>query len=179
MDEKTELRKEMLGKRLGFDANEIAAASGKIMRNLFADFSFLKCASVGFYYPHKGEVDTHDMIERAESFGKEVYLPKIIDDEMIFCAFTDFDDLEKGKFEIMEPAGNEIGEPETLIVPGIAFDLEKHRLGFGKGFYDKYLHAHSVSKIGICYGWQVVGKLPRHGHDVQMDRIISEEWIVE
>lgn len=169
----------MLAKRMHLSESEISRASEKIMRNLFAEQNFIKCPDVGFYYPHKGEVDTRKMIERSILFGKTVYLPKIIHDEMVFCKFAGFENLVKGKYEIMEPAESEEGEPKIIIVPAIAFDLEKHRLGFGKGYYDKWLHKHEALALGVCYQWQLVNKLPKEEHDVQMDKIISENWILE
>lgn len=179
MKEKKDLRKEMLAKRAVLGKDAIASASERILGNLFADLDFLKCGSAGFYYPHMGEIDTHKMIERSLAFKKTAYLPKIIDGGIVFCEFGGYDQLMKGKYEIMEPAGNQEGTPEVLVVPGVAFDIERHRLGFGKGYYDRYLSSHECISIGVCYAWQVIDKLPKEGHDVRMDKLIAESWVIE
>lgn len=179
--QKSDLRKQMLSRRLALSRAEIVSESSKVMKNLFSDYDFLRASSVGFYFPHKGEIDTTEMIKRSLLFGKTSYLPKILPghSHMMFCEFSGFENMEKGKYGIMEPIGGEFGEPEVLLVPGIAFDLHKHRLGFGKGYYDRYLRQHDALSIGVCYGWQVVDKIPRESHDMQMDKIIAGDWILE
>ncbi|MDD5336951.1 MAG: 5-formyltetrahydrofolate cyclo-ligase [Candidatus ainarchaeum sp.] len=179
MEAKSALRKEMLAKRNALTQKEIEEASERAFRCLFADYKFLRAESVGFYYPLKGEIDTRKMMEKAGIFGKTIYLPRILEGGICFCEFRGEAFLEKSKNGVMEPVGGEEGKPEVLIVPGLAFDLEKHRLGFGKGGYDRYLSDSSAVSIGLCYKWQVLDKLPREKHDVQMDKIIAEEWVIE
>ncbi|MFA5077617.1 MAG: 5-formyltetrahydrofolate cyclo-ligase [Candidatus Micrarchaeia archaeon] len=179
MDSKNALRKEMLAKRDALAQKEVEEASERAFRCLFADYAFLRAESAGFYYPLRGEIDTRKMIEKAGIFGKNIYLPKILNGGICFCEFRGEALLEKADNGVMEPIDGEEGEPDVLIVPGLAFDLEKHRLGFGKGGYDRYLSNSSAVSIGLCYKWQVLGKLPREEHDMQMDKIIAEEWVIE
>ena len=176
---KPELRKMMLEKRTKLSADEIKTASAAVTKNLFADIGFLRAVDVGFYYPLTGEIDTSEAMERAMLFGKRIYLPKIANDEMVFCAFKAGDELVKNKRGFLEPAETDVGEPEIVIVPGVAFDLEKHRLGFGKGHFDKYLRGRDAVAIGICHEWQVVDKLPSEKHDVQMNKVIAGDWVLE
>lgn len=179
MDEKDKIRKLMIGKRTKLSAEEVAAASAKVMKNLFAQDDFLKADTVGFYEPIDGEIDVKPMIERANAFGKTVFLPRITPKEILFDMFTSAADLVKGPLGIMEPKGGEEAVPEVLVVPGVAFDLERYRLGFGKGYYDKYLAKHESFTIGVCHEFQVVDKLPRVKTDKKMDLIIAEDWILE
>lgn len=176
---KAELRKEMLAERTKLSKTEIAEGSAKVMRNLFSIEEFLSAETVGFYMPIKGEIDTQGMIKRALIFGKTILLPKIVSGKMRFCEFMGFGKLKKGVFDIPEPCEDEECEAEVLIVPGVAFDLHRHRLGFGKGHYDQYLAKHHAFAIGVCYEWQLIGKIAWETHDRQMDKIIAGDWIIE
>ncbi len=179
MNSKQQIREEMTLRRASLSDDDVSEAGAKVMRNLFSDEEFLKVESVGFYYSMKGEISTKEMIERTLKFGKTIYLPRIRTGEIAFCEFEGFESLAAGQLGIMEPLGETEEVPELLVVPGLAFDLEMYRLGFGKGYYDKYLAKHDVYSIGVCYEWQVVPKLPREKHDMRMDKIIAEDWVLE
>ncbi len=99
---------------------------------------------------------------------------------MTFHTFESMDGLVKGKFGIHEPKARspEPAVPDLIIVPGVAFGLCMHRLGYGKGYYDGYL-AHSFAyRIGVCFDFQIVEKLPRHENDQRMDEIITEKRVI-
>ena len=85
---------------------------------------------------------------------------------------------KKGKLGVMEPIGNiYLGNIDLIIVPGISFDKELNRLGFGKGYYDKFLSENNIFKVGICFEKQIVSKLPVDSYDVKMDLVITDKSI--
>lgn len=177
---KAELRKKMLKKRDSLTKEEIEIASGSVAEKLLSHPRFIEAKRIGFYLPKGNEVDTKGMIERALAMEKIVCVPITGDHEMKFCRLSSLKDVQKGKFGISEPKTQnpESVEPQLIVVPGIAFGLCMHRLGYGKGYYDSYLAKSFAYRIGICYDFQVVEKLPTHENDQRMDEIISEKRII-
>jgi len=179
MQEKDALRKEMLEKRDSLPLEERERMSAAVMSRLWAvpQFSGAKC--VAFYLSKSSEVDTLGMAKKALEEGKEILVP-VTAGETELVKFTSFEDLAPAKFGVLEPktkipAGR---EPDVIIVPGLAFDSDLHRLGYGKGHYDRLLKKLKSIKIGICFDFQIVKVLPRHGHDVRMDLAVSEKRIM-
>ena len=139
------------------------------------------------YYSLPDEVCTHQLLDELVTAGKTVYLPKVVSDtEMVLCQYTGRDSLQKGAFDIMEPTGpvlpkDKYEDIRVVLVPGMAFDKENHRLGRGKGYYDRFLTAHflpltshvSPLLIGVCFDFQCVDAIPVDEHDVCMDGLIS------
>jgi 5-formyltetrahydrofolate cyclo-ligase len=124
------------------------------------------------------EVQTQALLDHLVEQGKTVLLPRVISDtEMELRRYTGRADLQQGAFNIMEPTGvlfTDYDAIEVAIVPGMAFDAEGHRLGRGKGFYDRFLpkipHAY---KIGLCFSWQLIDEVPHNTNDIMMDEVIS------
>ena len=139
------------------------------------------------YYSLPDEVCTHQLIDDLVADGKTVVLPHVIDGEcMELCRYTGSHDLIEGSFGIMEP----VGEPFTdyhlidvALIPGVAFDAEGHRLGRGRGYYDRFLsHLSTVPEsvegveglishllIGVCFDFQKVDAVPHDAHDIPVD----------
>lgn len=176
---KTNLRAEMNAKRNSLDDEEIINASERVLKNLFVQNELVSSSCIGLYMATQGEIDVGGTISFAKRLGKEIGLPRIVENKIKFYRFEGFDQLKKGRFGILEPIGGRECKPELLVVPGVAFDLNKHRLGFGKGYYDEYLSKHRVFSIGVCYEWQLLDNVPKEKHDMQMDKIIAEDWVIE
>jgi 5-formyltetrahydrofolate cyclo-ligase len=174
---KAALRKQMLHKRDSLAPEDARRMSESIMVELFSCERFRQASIIGFYIPKGNEVDTKPMIERAMAMGKSVAVP-YTDHKITFCRFTSFESLKAGKYGIPEPASREPLEPELIVVPGVAFGLCMHRLGYGKGYYDRYLASSFAYRVGICYDFQVVEKLPSHEDDQRMDEIITEKRVI-
>jgi 5-formyltetrahydrofolate cyclo-ligase len=139
----------------------------------------LHAQTIVAYYSLADEVDTHQLVDTLLSEGKEVYLPRVISDtEMVLCRYTGPESLQSGAYGIMEPVGDPISERTTIdviLVPGVAFDAEGHRLGRGKGYYDRFLGALPMPRpklIGICFDFQKVGYVPIDLCDVAVDVVI-------
>ena len=177
---KDQLRKEMAEKRNSLAATEIIEKSEEIRQRLFNLEEFKSAKCIAFYLSKGSEVNTSEMIREALSIGKEVLVP-VTNEEIELMKFTSFGDLAPAKFGIPEPKTKikPEKEPDAIIVPGLAFDLDLHRLGYGKGYYDKLLKNSSAKRIGICFDVQIVEKIPRHEHDQKLDMIITEKKILK
>jgi 5-formyltetrahydrofolate cyclo-ligase len=176
---KDALRSEMLKKRDSLSEDEIRSTSSQIAKKLFSRPRFLEAKTIGLYIPKGNEVDTRDMIAMALRAGKEVVVP-VTDKKIEFFHFSSFDDLQPGKYGILEPKHRitPCNPPDLVVVPGMSFGLCMHRLGYGKGYYDEYLSGSFAFRIGICYDFQVVQKLPSHDNDERMDEIITEKRVI-
>jgi 5-formyltetrahydrofolate cyclo-ligase len=125
------------------------------------------------------EVPTQTLLDKLTAQGKTVLLPKVVSDEdMELRHYTGKADLQQGAFGIMEPCGKVFTDYDSIdvaIVPGMAFDQQGHRLGRGKGYYDRFLaKIPKVYKIGLCFSWQLVDEVPCDEHDIIMDEIIVQ-----
>ena len=123
------------------------------------------------------EVPTLPLLNRLSTEGKTVLLPRVVSDtDMELRRYTGSNDMEQGAFGIMEPTGKLFTDYENIdvaVVPGMAFDREGHRLGRGKGYYDRFLTRLSHTyKIGICFPFQLVDLVPADAHDILMDEVI-------
>jgi len=134
---------------------------------------------VGMYASFKDEVETLGIFSYLKKFDIVVAYPKVIDKHVMkFYIVEDLSDLEKGTYGILEPKGLEKEvEPDVIIVPGLAFSEKMDRLGYGAGYYDRYLENKDVLKIGLCYQDLVIEDIEIDEHDVKMDYVITEEKI--
>ena len=133
--------------------------------------STLSPQTIMAYWPLPDEVDIRPLIDALVQQGKTVLLPKVVDDEhMELRRYTSRDDLTEGAFHIMEPVGAPFVDVDLIdvaLVPGVAFDAAGHRLGRGKGYYDRFLHAHPrLYTIGVCFPFQRVAEVPTDEHDI-------------
>lgn len=133
--------------------------------------SSLSPQTIMAYWPLPDEVDIRPLIDALVQQGKTVLLPKVQDDEnMELRRYTSPSDLREGAFHIMEPIGApfvDFDQIDVALVPGVAFDAAGHRLGRGKGYYDRFLHAHPrLHTIGVCFPFQRVAEVPTDEHDV-------------
>ena len=123
------------------------------------------------------EVPTQALMDELVAQGKTVLLPCVINDtDMELRRYTGPQDLQTGSFGIQEPTGELFTDYDAIdvaIVPGMAFDAEGHRLGRGKGYYDRFLsRVPHLYKIGLCFSWQLVDHVPYDEHDIKMDEVI-------
>jgi 5-formyltetrahydrofolate cyclo-ligase len=144
--------------------------------------SFSSARTLALYHALPGEVPTLGLLHRW-SGSKRLALPVVTGDgEMVFREYTREDDLATGAFGIAEPASGREIPPEEIdlaIVPGLAFDASGHRLGHGKGFYDRFLSrpdAAHIHKVGLCPPGALVSEVPSEPHDVKMDEVIIWEF---
>lgn len=179
---KAKLRKQMLDKRNAISEDEGGERTEAIMKKLFSEPHFDTAKCVAFYMSFGSEVGTREMIRKAVEMKKEVCLPVVIsDDHLELYRFESFDDLKPGRFRILEPGDRKppSREPDVIVIPGVAFGLCMHRLGYGKGYYDRLLARLPSYRIGICFDFQLVESLPKHEDDQRMHKIITDKREIE
>ncbi len=178
MMDKTKLRKKFADIR-----KSIARAS--VTDEIYASEFYRNAESVFSYVSYGTETDTIPFIERAIADNKRVAVPLMIKKgEMVFIKIDSLSALKPNKYGIPEPEySNEgilVSDEGTLIaVPGIAFDKKGYRLGYGGGYYDRYLSANKyMTTAGFCYEQQITDSLPHNEYDVPVDIIVTERRIL-
>ena len=175
--EKKEFRRqaELARKKISGNARETAA--GKCMEHIFSMESFRKARNIYVYISFRSEMPTKTLIERMIDDDKTVAVPKIEGGEMHFYPIRSLSDCRPGVMGILEPDGK--GEPFTLpglcLTPGLAFDKDGYRLGYGGGFYDRLFADKTLNakKTGICFREQLVKTVPKDTYDLPVDKVIS------
>ena len=156
-------------------------ASNQIHKKLRKNKIFRDANKIGAYYPIGSEVLTQDIMQEVLSDGRELFLPKVKAEKIIFRKITDFSSLEKGNFEIMEPKDEcpEDNLLDLLLVPTVGISEEGVRLGYGQGFYDKFLAENKIETIALTYDKQIIKKIPKSDHDITMNWILTEDRFVK
>ncbi len=174
--EKSEIRAMIRAKKRAMTETQIEKASREL-GNLFRQTSLYQRAKTIYgYLPYNQEVRTTAMLEQAIKDGKRVAVPKVFGDQMKFIYLEDFTQVAPGYAKIPEPIadGPVADDPTALVLmPGLAFDLEGHRIGYGGGFYDKFLADEpDHPTLALCYGFQVVSHLQTERFDIPVDQVI-------
>ncbi len=179
--ERKSLRSLLLEKRDNTSFDFMKIASEKIQKKLKKINAFRNAQKIGMYFPIGSEILTQDIIQELLSNGKEVFLPKVIEENMEFRKIIDFSSLEKGSFDIMEPKEDcEIdNELDVVLVPTVGISPIGIRLGYGHGFYDRFLAKHKSVTISLTMEKQIIKKIPKSEHDIMIDWIITEDRILE
>lgn len=174
--DKTQLRRSIREQKRAMTEAEINARSEKLCQLFIASEAYQKAKTIYGYLPYNQEVRTVPMLERALRDGKRVAVPKCYGDEMKFIFMEDLSLVEKGYAGIPEPIADEpVADDETALVlmPGLAFDPEGHRIGYGGGFYDKFLSAEpDHPTLALCYEFQMMPKLETEAHDIPVDSVL-------
>lgn len=179
---KKSIRDKILALRKHLSSVLMQEKSAAIKQTLFSLPEFMHAKIVMLYYSVRNEVYTHDIIGECLA-TKKIVLPKLMLDELKPVELRRMQDLVEGQYHIMEPKNTAAIEEkiDIIIVPGVAFDVMKNRLGTGKGYYDRFLrtipHPHAL-KIGLAYDFQIVGQLPVEPTDVPMDIVITEKRVI-
>ncbi len=184
--DKKELRKVMKRKRSQLSAERVLMYSGCIAENLVSRREYADASVVLAYMSFSSEVNTHFLIEKAWRDGKRVAVPKCIDEKGLdFQYITSFDDVAPGKYGIMEPVTGESVDYSAdgqciLLLPGVAYTAQGDRLGYGGGYYDRYLKKHdSIPRVMLAYSLQEAECLPVDDTDVPADMIVTEIGCIE
>jgi 5,10-methenyltetrahydrofolate synthetase len=155
-------------------ADKMAGWSAEIVEKLWQQIG--ESRVVMAFWPLPDEVDVRPLIDRLVAEGRTVVLPKVTGDKtMELRRYTSQADLSEGAFHILEPVGEPFVDYEQIdvaLVPGVAFDAAGHRLGRGRGYYDRFLAEHLAPRlIGVCFPFQRVAVVPVDAHDVVLDQI--------
>ncbi len=149
----------------------------KIKNKVLNNKKVLKSKNILIYVSLKDEVNTKIIIEELWNLNKNIYVPKVEKNIINFYKINDFKELVIGSYNILEPITNikyQYNKKDLIILPGLLFDKHNNRLGYGGGYYDKYLSDKKLYKIGICFSTFLVDKLTIDKYDIKMDEVITE-----
>ena len=173
---KSEIRKKILKIRK-FNNNKNQKINFKSLMKILRK-SKITGKVIGGYYPYNYEVSSKEIFRKLEKYNYHLTLPKISKNyQMDFFQWSTKDPLEVNKYGIPEPVSDVMKLPDILLVPLVAFDKDRNRIGYGGGFYDRYIKKLKIKKkiltIGLAYSFQKVKKIPFTKHDIQLDFIIT------
>jgi 5-formyltetrahydrofolate cyclo-ligase len=186
MNEKNLIRKEMKEKLSGLSKPYYEDFSYKIARNLYEQEDWIEADIIGVTISKEPEVDTYQIIRKAWESGKEVVVPKCHpkDKMLSFHKITQFSQLESVFYGLFEPINDRTIEVrqadiDLLIVPGLAYSRDGYRLGFGGGYYDRYLQHYKGKTISLAFHLQVIPLIPIEGHDIPVSKLITNEEVIK
>ncbi len=179
--EKESLRNRLLETRDNTSFDLLKIASGNIQKKIKKIFAFKNAQKIGAYYPVGSEIFTQDIIQELLSQGKEVFLPKVIGERMEFRKITSFSSLEYGSFDIMEPKDDcpVDNNLDVILVPTVGISPIGVRLGYGHGFYDRFLAENKITTFSLTLEKQIIRNIPKSDHDVLIDWIATEDKILQ
>jgi len=181
------LRELIKKKRRELPDSEIKKKSQKISENLFSIEELNQAQNIALYISFNNEVETKPIIEKLWKLGKNVFVPVMKEEKeehLYFSKINSFENLvetERGIFEPKEELFISPNKIELFIVPGLAFDKKGNRVGWGKGFYDRFFNFNKISakKIGLAFEFQIVEKISHKSHDVRMGLIVTENEVFQ
>ncbi len=175
------LRREVLKKRRSLSEEERSSRDIRIRERLRNLPEFRTAKKILMFYPAKGEPDITPLLEEVLREGRSLFLPKVEGERIKAVRVRKLSELSEGSFGIPEPAGGEEIDPsslEAVVVPGVVFDRSCYRIGFGRGYYDRFLPLVKAPKIGVAYSFQVFGEVPRDPWDVPLDLIVTDTEVI-
>lgn len=185
---KKALRKEILARRDALTAEYRKAAEQKLFRMVTSSECYKTASAILAYVSYGSEAGTDLLIEDAWSRNKAVYCPRVEGDEIFFYRIFSFSELEEGYRGIREPVrglmdyeSNKKKENGLLLLPGTVFDRKRNRMGYGKGFYDRFLARHLPEResgrlitAGLAFSVQLVEEVPCEEHDIRPDYLFTD-----
>lgn len=147
-----------------------------IYQKVINNKDILSSKTLLIYISINSEVDTIKIINYF-LYAKNIAVPKIIDNNMYFCYITNLNDLTPGKYNIPEPTNENIVtdfDNSICIVPGICYDKKNYRIGYGKGYYDRFLSKNKIKTIGLCYKECMIEKIDNDKYDYKIDEVITD-----
>ena len=192
-EEKRQIRKQILALRNTISEEDRNIKSRQILNTLYALEIYQKSDIILTYVEYQSEVKTTPLIERALSENKQVFVPKVMGTDMDFFQINSLLELSEGYKGIKEPKSAEVpfdinvnydNTSILMLMPGAVFDRAHHRIGYGMGFYDRYLARLksanlSVCTTALCYECQLLSDIPYDSHDIRPNTIISEEKVYD
>lgn len=174
---KAELRRQIRGRYRSGNPAERAGWSSALCERILSDPALTDARIVMAFYPLPDEVDIRPLLDELLALGKTVVLPQVTGEtEMRLRVYEGAGSLSREDFGILVPQGRVFegtGDIDVILVPGMAFDPDCHRLGRGKGYYDRFLTGIDAVKIGVCFPYQFVAEVPVGEYDVPVDRVLT------
>lgn len=188
MADKKLIRSSIRKLRDSMPEDERSVKSERITDSVTGTPEYKAARDVLIYVSTGSEADTTELIKRCFEDKKNVYVPKVYGKEMRFISIVSLDELTPGYYGIMEPVSDvpvwEKGSMDTYndslcIMPGLAFDRKFNRIGYGGGFYDKFLEKAQVYKMAVCYDCQIVERIDAQDTDIKPDMIVTDMEVIK
>ncbi len=205
MESKDEIRKRVLRLRTSMDEGEVSSKSSAIFEKICALRQYEEAKIVLAYMNFKNEVMTGEFIKKCQADGKSVALPKVIPENAscgtgvpgeapgnperaleVYLIRDINKDTKPGYRGIIEPDSTVLkaldpSEIDLAVIPGVAFDYRKNRIGYGAGYYDRFLHKLRADclKVSVAFGIQLVEVIPAGRYDIPVDMVVTEKLLVE
>jgi len=193
--DKAQIRRQVLSLRNALPEIYRIKHSRIIVRRLISTDLYIKSHTLLLYAAIGSEVATNEIFLKAVSDKKQIYYPKVRGERMEFFRVHGIDELQPGFFGVPEPTHNSqpydiinfAAAPVLLVMPGVAFDNERNRLGYGKGFYDRFLGGicldtdpdkSLISTVALAFDCQIIDKIPAAEHDIKPDFVFSTDLIL-
>ena len=174
--DKLQLRRMIREKKRAMSENEIESRSARLGELFVQSLLYREAKTINGYLPYNQEVRTIPMLEQALRDGKKVAVPKVYGDSMRFICLDDLSQVEKGYAGIPEPVADEpvADDPTALVLmPGLAFTKNGDRMGYGGGFYDRFLAEEpNHPTLALCYEFQMLESLPTEEYDIPVDCVL-------
>jgi len=175
MDKKA-LRRSISARKKTMTWEEIREKSARLTEAFLATELYRNAKTIYGYLPYNQEVRTVPLLERAQQDGKRVAVPKVYGEDMRFVYLDDLSAVAPGSFGIPEPIADApvAGDPTALVLmPGLAFDPQGNRMGYGGGFYDRFLEREPMHPtVALCYDFQMLPHLETQAHDIPVDLVL-------
>lgn len=186
MPDKAAVRAAARAARDALASNDIEAGSRLITARVEQTSQWESAECVGLYWPIGSEVRTEDLFAAAVAAGKIVGLPRVTTTggNLIFHRVNDPTELVPGRFGVLEPlqtaSAFPAGDLDVIVVPGLAFDVQRNRIGYGAGYYDRTLSdpRYHAWKIGVAFEAQIQPEVPADPRDVSMDCVATEDRLI-
>lgn len=181
---KVAVRSELIARRCGLSPDIWRIASSAAQQRLVSLERFRQAAVIALYAPIQQEIDTAELFDAAVAAGKQVLYPLVRNGQLQFRQVTELRQLADGAYGIPEPSLSDRDVPleqaDLIVVPGVAFDLQGHRIGFGKGYYDRCLRRLSgrAALVGLCHDFQLLDCIPVEAHDINMQYVVTESRLI-
>ena len=180
---KRRLRRSVLAERDAHPPDERASLSASIVQRFLELPEAAAAETVMAFWSFGSEVDTAGLIERLHGAGKMVALPRIEGRDLAAVSYAPGDPVTPTSFGAMEPASGQTVDPaefELVVVPGLAFDRQGRRVGYGGGFYDRFLRGlgPAATTVAIAFDLQLVGEVPEGGVDRRVDIVVTEHEVI-
>lgn len=176
MMDKQALRKTIREQKRAMTPEQIQTASAELARRFYATDLYQNAKTIYGYLSYNQEVRTVPILEQALRDGKQVAVPKVYGDTMRFIVLEDLSQVAPGCMGIPEPVADEpvADDPTALVLmPGLAFDAKGNRMGYGGGYYDKFLSAEPAHPtVALCYDFQMVESIPTEEYDIPVDLVL-------
>ena len=177
------IRKQFIEERKKMTVNTVNTLSTLIIERILGEIDLESSETIALYYPFNNEVNVLPLIELLLKQKKRVVLPKVTGKTtMEFYRIESTVDVELSKFGVYEPNTKSIVnkiEIDWMLIPGVGFNSKGYRLGYGAGYYDRYLEEHQFKTVGICFDFQITDAFEINEYDVPLDFIISENRLLQ